>query len=96
MKSTCGAGWPLRDAARWEADATAADLEAARLSLIGTTASLYWQIGYLNRQIALGDANIAYAVRTLAVVRSRHGRCRVAISRRPNRASPRNAPRRRN
>lgn len=62
----------LRDAARWEADATAADLEAARLSLIGTTASLYWQIGYLNRQIALGDANIAYAVRTLAVVRSRH------------------------
>lgn len=62
----------LRDAARWEADATAADLEAARLSLIGTTASLYWQIGYLNRQIALGDANIAYAVRTLAIVRSRH------------------------
>ncbi|RBB40734.1 TolC family protein [Burkholderia reimsis] len=62
----------LRDAARWEADATAADLEAARLSLIGTTASLYWRIGFLNRQIALGDANIAYAVRTLAVVRSRH------------------------
>ncbi|MCA7925120.1 efflux transporter outer membrane subunit [Burkholderia cenocepacia] len=62
----------LRDAARWEADATAADLEAARLSLIGTTAALYWQIGYLNRQIALGDANIAYAVRTLALVRSRH------------------------
>ncbi|QQJ99900.1 efflux transporter outer membrane subunit [Burkholderia ambifaria] len=62
----------LRDAARWEADATAADLEAARLSLIGTTASLYWQLGYLNRQISLGDANIAYAVRTLAVVRSRH------------------------
>ncbi|RQV07904.1 TolC family protein [Burkholderia cenocepacia] len=62
----------LRDAARWEADATAADLEAARLSLIGTTAALYWQIGYLNRQIALGDANIAYAERTLALVRSRH------------------------
>ncbi|MBJ9898487.1 efflux transporter outer membrane subunit [Burkholderia cenocepacia] len=62
----------LRDAAHWEADATAADLEAARLSLIGTTAALYWQIGYLNRQIALGDANIAYAVRTLALVRSRH------------------------
>ena len=87
----------LRDAARWEADATAADLEAARLSLIGTTASLYWQIGYLNRQIALGDANIAYAVRTLAVVRSRHTAGAVSpISRRPNRASPRNAPRRRN
>ena len=62
----------LRDAAHWEADATADDLEAARLSLIGTTAALYWQIGYLNRQIALGDANIAYAERTLALVRSRH------------------------
>ncbi|WP_415876929.1 efflux transporter outer membrane subunit [Burkholderia ubonensis] len=62
----------LRDAARWEADATEADREAARLSLIGTTAALYWQIGYLNRQIALGDANIAYAARTVALVRSRH------------------------
>lgn len=62
----------LRDAAHREADATAADLDAARLSLIGTTASLYWRIGYLNRQIAFGDENIAYAVRTLALVRSRH------------------------
>ncbi|MBN3788251.1 efflux transporter outer membrane subunit [Burkholderia sp. Ac-20353] len=62
----------LRNAARWEADATTADLEAARLSLIGTTAALYWQIGYLNRQIALGEANIAYTARTLTVVRSRH------------------------
>ncbi len=62
----------LRDAARWEADATAADRDAARLSLIGTTAALYWQIGYLNQQIALADANIAYAERTLALVRSRH------------------------
>ncbi|MDR6504200.1 NodT family efflux transporter outer membrane factor (OMF) lipoprotein [Burkholderia ambifaria] len=62
----------LRDAARWEADATEADREAARLSLIGTTAALYWQIGYLNRQIALGDANIAYAARTVALVHSRH------------------------
>ncbi|KVN32190.1 RND transporter [Burkholderia stagnalis] len=61
-----------RDAARWEADATEADREAARLSLIGTTASLYWRLGYLNRLIALGDANIAYAQRTLALVQSRH------------------------
>ncbi|KVE32735.1 RND transporter [Burkholderia sp. TSV86] len=62
----------LRDAARWEADATAADRDAAKLSLIGTTAALYWQIGYLNQQIAFADANIAYAERTLALVRSRH------------------------
>ena len=61
-----------RDAARWEVDATAAERETARLSLIGTTAALYWQIGYLNQQIALGEANISYAERTLALVRSRH------------------------
>ncbi|MGK8207142.1 efflux transporter outer membrane subunit [Burkholderia cenocepacia] len=61
-----------RDAARWEAEASAADLETARLSLISTTASLYWRIGYLNRQIKVSDASIAHAVRTLAVVKSRH------------------------
>ncbi|RQS62997.1 TolC family protein [Burkholderia sp. Bp8963] len=61
-----------RDAARWEADATQADRDAARLSLIGTIAALYWQIGYLNQQIGLGDANISYAERTLALVRARH------------------------
>jgi len=33
---------------------------------------LYWQIGYLNQQIGLGDADIAYAERTLALVRARH------------------------
>jgi NodT family efflux transporter outer membrane factor (OMF) lipoprotein len=61
-----------RDAMRWLADASQADRDAARLSLIGTTATLYWQIGYLNQQIALGNASIAYAERTLALVRARH------------------------
>ncbi|AOJ83308.1 RND transporter [Burkholderia savannae] len=61
-----------RDAARWELEATQADRDAARLSLIGTTAALYWQIAYLNQQIAFGDANIAYAARTLRLVQSRH------------------------
>jgi NodT family efflux transporter outer membrane factor (OMF) lipoprotein len=61
-----------RDVAHWEATATEADREAAQLSLIGTTAQLYWQIGYLNQLIALGDANIAYAEQTLALVRSRY------------------------
>ncbi|CAD6547960.1 efflux transporter outer membrane subunit [Paraburkholderia sabiae] len=61
-----------RDAARWEAEATQADRDTVRLSLIATTAGLYWQTGYLNLQIALGDANIAYAERTVALVRSRH------------------------
>ncbi|MCX4164420.1 MULTISPECIES: efflux transporter outer membrane subunit [Paraburkholderia] len=61
-----------RSVARWEVEATVADREAVRLTLIGTTASLYWQTGYLNQQIALGDANIAYAEQTLALVRSRY------------------------
>lgn len=61
-----------RDVARWKAAATQADHDAARLSLIGTIAALYWQIGYLNQQIALGNANIAYAQRTLALVCTRH------------------------
>ncbi|RKP46970.1 efflux transporter outer membrane subunit [Trinickia fusca] len=61
-----------RDVARWALEATQAECDAARLSLIGTTASLYWRIGYLNRLIALGDANVADAERTLAIVRSRY------------------------
>ncbi|PCE26902.1 RND transporter [Paraburkholderia acidicola] len=61
-----------RSVARWEVEATVADREAVRLTLIGTTASLYWQSGYLNQQIALGDANIAYAEQTLALVQSRY------------------------
>ncbi|WP_206995545.1 efflux transporter outer membrane subunit [Trinickia mobilis] len=61
-----------RDAARWEAEATQADRDAAQLALIGTTAALYWQVSYLNQQIALGDADIAYANQTLALVKSRY------------------------
>jgi outer membrane protein TolC len=47
-----------RDAARWEAEATAADLASARLALIGTTAGLYWQIAWLNARIAASEASI--------------------------------------
>ncbi|WP_425495121.1 efflux transporter outer membrane subunit [Pandoraea aquatica] len=61
-----------RDAARWEYEATDADREAARLSLIGTTAQLYWTIGFLNQQIANTESNIAYSERILALVRSRY------------------------
>ncbi len=59
----------ITDAARWEAQATAEDRASAALSLIGTTASTYWQIGYLNHRLSLSQASIAYARRTLALVR---------------------------
>ena len=58
-----------RDAARWEAEATADDLASARLALIGTTAGLYWQLAWLNERIVASEASITYAQRTLDLVR---------------------------
>ena len=58
----------LEDVAKWEALATAEDLESAALTLIGTTAGLYWQAAYLNQRIASGEQSIAYAEKTLALV----------------------------
>ena len=57
------------DAAHWLAQATQDDLANTALALTGTTALLYWQIGYLNQRIELGRASIAYAQRTLDLVR---------------------------
>jgi NodT family efflux transporter outer membrane factor (OMF) lipoprotein len=61
-----------RDIARWEALATAQDREATALSLIGTTAVLYWQIGYLNQRIAAGQSSIGYARKTLDLVEAQY------------------------
>lgn len=61
-----------RDVARWEALATAQDREATAWSLIGTTATLYWQIGYLNQRIASGRESIAYARKTLELVEAQY------------------------
>lgn len=57
------------DAARWSAVATEEDRRGMALSLTGTTASLYWRIGYLNQRIALSQASIDYARQTLDLVR---------------------------
>ena len=60
-------GWELdlwgklraqRDIARWEAEATAADLQNTALLLVSQAAELYWQIGYLNLAISTGQANL--------------------------------------
>lgn len=61
-----------RDAAAWEAQATAADRDSARLALIGTTMNLYWQAAFLNQRLANGEQSIAYAQRTLDLVRSQY------------------------
>ncbi|BCL74487.1 outer membrane efflux protein [Jeongeupia sp. HS-3] len=62
----------LRDAADWEAEATELDRQSAALSLVGTTAQLYWQIAYLNQRIASAGANLADTQRTLAIVTVQH------------------------
>lgn len=61
-----------RSAADWERKATESDWQAAALSLVGTTAGLYWQVGYLNQRIALGEAGIDDARRILALVRAKY------------------------
>lgn len=61
-----------RDAAKWEAVATEADREVAALSLVATTADLYWSLGSVNERIALSEASIDYAHRTLDLVVARY------------------------
>lgn len=61
-----------RDAARWEAQATGQDLEATRLTLIGTTIDLYWQLAFLNQRIATAEQSLAYARRTQTLVQSQY------------------------
>ena len=50
-----------RDASHWEAEATESDRQSTALALIGTVATNYWQIAYLNERIATVEASITYA-----------------------------------
>lgn len=59
-----------RDVALWEARATAQDRAATALALVGTTAQLYWQLGYLNQRLAANQSNIASAEKTLQLVQA--------------------------
>ncbi|MCR6476214.1 efflux transporter outer membrane subunit [Variovorax sp. ZS18.2.2] len=61
-----------RNAADWELKATESDRQATALSLAGTTAGLYWQVGYLNQRIALSEAGMEDARRILALVRAKY------------------------
>ncbi|WP_176787769.1 efflux transporter outer membrane subunit [Roseospirillum parvum] len=57
------------DAAAWAAVASQADREATALSLVGTTAELYWQVIYLTQRRTLARQSIDYTRRTLDLVR---------------------------
>ncbi|XAH24212.1 efflux transporter outer membrane subunit [Xylophilus sp. GW821-FHT01B05] len=61
-----------RDAARWEAQATVQDRESTAQALVGTTATLYWQLGYLRERITAAEASVAYAERTQALVQAQY------------------------
>jgi NodT family efflux transporter outer membrane factor (OMF) lipoprotein len=61
-----------RSAADWELKATESDRQATALALVGTTAGLYWQVGYLNQRIALSEAGMEDARRILALVRAKY------------------------
>jgi len=62
----------LRESSRWEAEATEVDRQNTALALIGTTASAYWQIAYLNERIASSEAGIAYAEKTFDLVQAKY------------------------
>jgi NodT family efflux transporter outer membrane factor (OMF) lipoprotein len=57
-----------KDAATWEARATAQDLDSARLSLIATTVDDYFLVGYLNNRILLAEQSVSYAQKALDLV----------------------------
>lgn len=57
-----------RDASTWEAEATEFDRQSTALALVGTVASNYWTIAYLNERIASVEASIANAGKVLELV----------------------------
>jgi NodT family efflux transporter outer membrane factor (OMF) lipoprotein len=57
-----------RDASKWEAEATEYDRQSTALALVGTVASNYWTIAYLNDRIASVEASIANAGGVLELV----------------------------
>ena len=60
------------DAAKWAAMASKQDREATAQSLVATTASLYWQIGYLKQRLQLGQNNIDDAQQTLNLIQRQY------------------------
>ncbi|WP_330206586.1 efflux transporter outer membrane subunit [Pseudomonas sp. AM14(2022)] len=61
-----------RDAGQWALLATDFDRRASALSLVGTTARLYWQIGLFNELVRSARESIGYAEQTLQLVQSQH------------------------
>lgn len=61
-----------REQATWLANATEQDRQETVLSLIGTTANLYWQIAKLNQQLCYQQAALDISQDTLKILQSRY------------------------
>lgn len=57
-----------RDVSKWEAEATEFDRRSTALTLVGTAATNYWTIAYLNDRISSVEASIANAGKILELV----------------------------
>ncbi|WP_191623468.1 efflux transporter outer membrane subunit [Pandoraea fibrosis] len=60
-----------RDAARWQAAASAWDRRAAALSLSSQVASSYWRVAYLNENVRSATEDLAATERAVALVEAR-------------------------
>ncbi|MFB2670549.1 efflux transporter outer membrane subunit [Shewanella xiamenensis] len=60
------------DQAQWTALASVEDRESTAQSLVATTSSLYWQIGYLHQRIELSDKSIEHSRQTLALTQRQY------------------------
>ncbi|WP_218186384.1 efflux transporter outer membrane subunit [Terasakiispira papahanaumokuakeensis] len=62
----------LKDSADWTAQARWEDRESTAQSLVATTATLYWQIGYLQQRLQLAQSSIQYAEQTLKLAQDQY------------------------
>ncbi|QXN25679.1 efflux transporter outer membrane subunit [Shewanella putrefaciens] len=60
------------DQAQWTTLASLEDRESTAQSLVATTASLYWQIGYLHQRIELSNKSIEHSRQTLALTQRQY------------------------
>ncbi|MGY3910092.1 efflux transporter outer membrane subunit [Aeromonas piscicola] len=61
-----------RDQASWEAQASAQDLAATRLMLIGKALEQYWQLAYLGSAVSLGERQLANYTRAEQLTQAKY------------------------
>lgn len=62
----------IRDQASWEAQASAQDLAATRLMLIGKALEQYWQLAYLGSAVSLGERQLANYTRAEQLTQAKY------------------------